>query len=455
MMKIVAGWNSRELFLLAITAIGLGVGYLTYLSGLSFALGAFVSGAVLSESDMSHQALSEIVPLRDLFGLLFFVTAGMLLDPRFLLAHLRILIVLVLLVSVGKGLILAGLSRLFGYGNVVPLAVGLGLFQVGEFSFVLAKVGVQTNSISNELYSLILAAAIVTMILTPFVSSLTAPLYAIRKRWFKHEPLQTINLPASGLRDHVVIAGGGRVGRHVAQVLKQLGLAFVVIEADYRRVEQAKEEGLPVIYGDASQALVLDAAEIQRARLLLITIPAITITLSMVRQIHRRCPALDVVVRAEGIEQMKMLHESGVYEVVQPEFEAGLEITRQALLHLKVPATRIQGYTDALRRDLYAPLYQAHYGYQTITQLQKAADLLELTWVRLQAGSPLERRAIKDLKIRSRIGASVVGVVRQGALHSNPAPDYCFAEGDLVAVIGRPEECAAFQALAASKSEES
>jgi CPA2 family monovalent cation:H+ antiporter-2 len=455
LMKIVAGWNSRELFLLAITAIGLGVGYLTYLSGLSFALGAFMAGAVLSESDVSHQALSEIIPLRDLFGLLFFVTAGMLLDPTFLLAHLRVLVILVLLVSVGKGLMLAGLTRLFGYANVVPLAVGLGLFQVGEFSFVLAKVGAETSSISNELYSLILATAIVTMILTPSVSGLTAPLYALRKRWFKREPLQTINIPSSGLRDHVVIAGGGRVGQHVAQVLKRLGLAFVVIEADYRRVEQARAEGLPVIYGDASQESVLDAAEIGSARLLLITIPAITVTLSMVRQIHRRCPSLDVVVRAEGIEQMKMLHECGVYEVVQPEFEAGLEITRQALLHLKVPATGIQSYTDALRRDLYAPLYQAHYDYETITQIQKAADLLELTWVKLQPGSLLEKKAIQDLKIRSRIGASVVGVVRQGALYSNPAPDYCFAEGDLVAVIGRPEECAAFQALAASKSAES
>ncbi|MDO9462820.1 MAG: cation:proton antiporter, partial [Deltaproteobacteria bacterium] len=388
----IARWNSRELFLLAIAAAGLGVGYATYLFGLSFAFGAFVAGMVLSESDYSHQALSDIIPLRDLFGLLFFASVGMLLDPAFLIANIGKVLTLVLLVAVGKGLIFATLTRLFGYGNVVPLAVGLGLFQVGEFSFVLVRMGVQTNSIGSEVYSLILTTAIVTMILTPFASGLTAPLYALRRRWFKHEPLQTINLPQTGLRDHVVIVGRGRVGRHVAQVLRRLDLAFVIIEMDYRRVEQAKAAHLPVIYGDASQAIVLEAAQIEQARLLLITVPAIVVSQSIVHQARQLNSSLHIVARAEGIEQMKALYSSGVYEVVQPEFEAGLEITRQALLHLHIPATEIQRYTDAVRHELYAPLYQTHYDHGTIVQLQNAGDLLELTWVNRSPGSPLNGR---------------------------------------------------------------
>jgi len=209
LMAHIAGWNSRELFLLAITAIGLGIGYATYLFGLSFAFGAFVAGMVLSESDYSHQALSDIIPLRDIFGLLFFVSVGMLLNPAFLVANLATVLLVVLLVAVGKSLIFATLSVIFRYGNVVPLAVALTMFQVGEFSFVLARVGLSTNSISNELYSLMLSMAIVTMVLTPIISGQIAPLYALRKRWFKREPLQSINLPKAGLRDHVVIAGGG------------------------------------------------------------------------------------------------------------------------------------------------------------------------------------------------------------------------------------------------------
>ncbi|MDH3602375.1 MAG: cation:proton antiporter, partial [Candidatus Tectomicrobia bacterium] len=179
-MVYIASWNSRELFLLAITAIGLGIGYTTHLFGLSFALGAFVAGMVLSESDYGHQALSDIIPLRDLFGLLFFASVGMLFNPAFLVAHLKTVLLLVLVITVGKGLIFTALPRLFGYRNVVPLAVGLSLFQVGEFSFVLARVGLNAEAISPELYTLVLTIAIVTIMLTPIVSSLTSPLYALR-----------------------------------------------------------------------------------------------------------------------------------------------------------------------------------------------------------------------------------------------------------------------------------
>jgi CPA2 family monovalent cation:H+ antiporter-2 len=450
LMAYIANWNSRELFLLAITAIGLGVGYGTYLFGLSFAFGAFVAGMVLSESDYGHQALSDIVPLRDLFGLLFFVSVGMLLDPIFLIENWEIILVVVLLVAVGKGLIFSTLSSVFGYRNVVPLAVGLGLFQVGEFSFVLARVGISTNSISDDLYALTLTTAIVTMVLTPLVSGLTAPLYAFRKRWFKREPIQTINLPEAGLQNHVVITGGGRVGQYVAQVLQRLELGFVIIEMDYRRVTQAKDNGFPVIYGDASQPIVLEAARIKHSCLVLITTPAIIVTSTTVDQVRQANPTVHIVARAEGIEQMQALHEHGVYEVVQPEFEAGLEITRQALLHLNIPATHIQRFTDTIRHELYAPLYHTHDEYQTIAQLRNISQLLDLNWVKLTANSPLIGRTIQELKIRSQTGVSVVSVMRDGKLHPNPNADYQFAVADLVGVIGNFEQLAAFQAMAAS-----
>lgn len=446
-MAYIANWNSKELFLLAITAIGLGVGYATYLFGLSFAFGAFVAGMVLSESDYGHQALSDIIPVRDLFGLLFFVSVGMLVDPVFLIANWKIILVVVLLVATGKGLIFGGISRAFGYGNVVPLAVGLGLFQVGEFSFVLARVGISTNSISNNLYALILATAIVTMVMTPVVSGLTAPLYALRKRWFKREPLQTMNLPEAGLHNHVVIAGGGRVGQYVAQVLQRLELAFVIVEIDHRRVMEAKDEGYSVIYGDASQEIVLEAARVNQACLVLITAPALLSTQAIVDQVRHANPTVDIVARAEGVEQMQVLRDRGVYEVIMPEFEAGLEITRQALLHLNIPATEIQRFTDAIRRELYAPLYDSNDGYQTIAQLQNVTNLLELNWIRLTAGSPFVGRTIHDLQIRSQTGVSVVGVIRDGELYPNPDAGFCFAIGDLVAVLGDSQQMDGLQAL--------
>lgn len=357
-MSYVVTWNSRELFLLTIIATGLGVGYATYLSGLSFAFGAFVAGMVLSESDYSHQALSDIIPLRDMFGLLFFVSVGMLLDPLFLLANLKTVSLMVLLVVIGKGLIFAILVMFFGYGNVIPLAVGLGLFQVGEFAFVLARVGLHAQSISAELFSLILTTAVVTMILTPFLSGLTAPIYAVHRRRFKHEPLQTMNLPQSGLHNHVVIAGAGRVGLYVAQVLKSLHLSFVTIELDMRQVSRLKETGIPLIYGDAAQPLVLNAAGTGTAKLLIITTPSAIVTKTIVENSLHLNPKLNIVARAENIEQVQILHGLGVKEIIQPEFEAGLEITRQTLLALNIAAADIQRFTDQVREESYAPLYR-------------------------------------------------------------------------------------------------
>lgn len=449
-MAVIAGWNSRELFLLAITAIGLGIGYATYLMGLSFSFGAFIAGMVLSESDYGHQALSDIIPLRDLFGLLFFASVGMLLDPAFLIVNIGAVLVIVVLVAVGKALIFMILSKSFGYGNVVPLATGLGLFQIGEFSFVLARMGVQTNSIGHEVYSLVLTTAIITMLATPFVSGLTAPLYALRKRKYDHEPLQTINIPSTGLRNHVVIAGGGRIGQHVAQVLQRLDLAFVIIELDFHRLEQAKAASLPVIYGDAGQQVVLEAAEIEHAVLLLITVPANLISQAIVQQVRRMNPNLDIVARAESLDLMKKLYEYGVYEVVQPEFEAGLEITRQALLHLNVPTSEIQQYTDAIRRELYAPMYEKNYSYRTIADLRNVAGMLELAWVNIASGSAMIGKTIGELAIRSRTGVSVVGIMRGGNLHSNPDAEFRFMPEDMVAIIGKAQERCSFQALAGS-----
>lgn len=448
LMAYVAGWNSRELFLLTVTAIGLGIGYATYLFGLSFAFGAFVAGMVLSESDYGHQALSDIIPMRDLFGLLFFVSVGMLLDPTFLLENWVTILVVVLLVAVSKGVIFGTLSSLFGYGNIVPLAVGLGLFQVGEFSFVLARVGLNTNSISEDLYALVLTTAIVTMVLTPAVSSLAAPLYGLRQRRFKREPIQTVNIPASGLRDHVVIAGGGRVGYYVAQVLQRLGQAFVIVELDSRRVALAKDNGFPVIFGDAGQSIVMEAAGTAQASLVLVTTPAIVTNRAVVDLVRKLSPKVHIVARAEGVEQMRALHDLGVYEVVQPEFEAGLEITRQALLHLNTPPSDIQRFTEAVRQELYAPLYQTHDDYQAVAQIKDASRLLQLSWLTVMPGSAMAGRTIQELAIRRETGATVVGVMRAGVLVSNPDIDYRFAVADVVAVLGAFEQRAAVQTMA-------
>jgi CPA2 family monovalent cation:H+ antiporter-2 len=445
LMVYVARWNSRELFLLTVTAIGLGVGYATYLVGLSFEFGAFVAGMVLGESDYSHQALSDILPLRDLFSLLFFVSVGMLLDPAYFFDNLGMILLVVLLVSVGKSVILGGITRLFGYGNIVPIAVGLGLFQVGEFSFVLARVGVSREVISPELYSLILSVAILTMLLTPPVSQLVEPLYELRKRWRPFSLLDTVNLPDEGLRDHVVIVGFGRVGKFIVDMLQRLEVPFVVVELDQRRMEQVQEAGFPVIYGDATQEPVLEAAQLEHSRLALVTVPVLGITNAVVASIRRVCPDVHIVARAEGVDQMRLLQEQGVYEVVQPEMEAGLEIARQTLLHLDVGAPEIQQFIDSVRRELDSPLVGLHGDYHVLSRLRSAQHLMPVTWRELPAQSPLCGHSIGTSHIRSRTGASVVAILRQESLIPNPTPEQLLLGGDFLAILGDSEQLARFE----------
>ncbi|MBN2494526.1 MAG: cation:proton antiporter [Deltaproteobacteria bacterium] len=447
LMAHITRLGSRELFLLAITAIGLGVGYVTHLVGLSFAFGAFVAGMVLSESDFGHQALQDIIPLRDLFSLLFFASVGMLLDPSFLLDHIAAVLILVLVVSVGKGCIFASISRIFKYGNVIPLAVGLGLFQVGEFSFVLATLGVSKGSIGHDLYALILTTAILTMIITPLVSGQTARLYSLKKRFFQHEPLETLNIPDEGLREHVVIAGGGRIGSLVADVLRRLGSPLIIVELDHLRVEEIRDRGIPVVYGDASHEVVLDAAGIGRARLLVITTPDMLLVRAIVKNARRRNDELDVVARAVDSSFLPACKEMGVESVVLPELEASLEMIRKSLLYLRIPAPEIQRQTESLRHATFAPFFGVGREHKTLLQLRAAEQQFDLQWVHLLEGSPLVSSTIGEAEIRKKTGASVVGVIRAEKLVASPDAHFRFQADDLVAIIGTSEAIRSFQEI--------
>ncbi|MBZ0320784.1 MAG: cation:proton antiporter [Anaerolineae bacterium] len=447
LMLQIARWNSRELFLVAVTALGLGIGYVTYLVGLSFALGAFVAGLLLSESDHAHQALSDIIPLRDLFGMLFFASVGMLLDPNYLMDNILLVLVVAGSVVIGKSLILAGVTRLFNYRGITPFAVGLGIFQIGEFSFVLARVGLSTDSIDHDLYALVLSAAIITMVLTPFGMRMVVPLHNVYRRWSKRPelPLSEEPLPK---QSHVVIAGGGQVGFYAARLLNQLGLDCVVIELDQRRVEDLKKEGIPVIYGDASRSVVLEATKLEQAKLLLITVPDFPVTRAIVHLARQVNPTLHIVARAEEVETLHLLHEMGVYEVVQPRFEAGLEIIRQALLHLNFGVNDIQHYTDTIRQELYAPLYDYHPDYQAVAQIQNAARLLQFKWVTIAADSPLAGQNIGDLGVRTKTGTVIVGLMRDGKLVVSPGADYHLIAGDTLAILGNHQQLDNFQQFA-------
>ncbi len=446
LMEFVARWNSRELFFLATTTLAVGVGYVTWRLGLSMALGAFVAGLVVNESEYAHQALSDILPLRDLFGMLFFVSVGLMLDPVLLWQQIGLLALVILVIVLGKAIIVGTIVRAFGYWNVVPLAAGLTLFQVGEFAFVLARVGLSTNAISREVYALAMNAAIVTMALTPAISGLVPAFY--RRYWPRREreTHEAANLPRAGLATHVIVAGAGRVGRSIADALAHLELPFVLIESDVRRMQQARSDRLPVIYGDASQPVVLAAAGIDTARALLVTVPAFDDVRTIVRVARQHRPELPIIARADSTEAVVALYALGIQEVASPEIEAAIEMTQQALIYFNVPAHDVLRVASAIRHERYERARDgAVSGLAMMSQIGEMARQLDFTWVGLPADSPLAGRTLGDLRLRSTSGVTLVGIIRHGALTANPDGGLRLEPGDLLAVLGTRDQIARFE----------
>ncbi|HVW07637.1 MAG TPA: cation:proton antiporter [Bryobacteraceae bacterium] len=354
LLRRVARWGSRELFLITVVAIGVGIGYATYAAGLSFALGAFVAGIVLSESEFSHQALSDVVPIRDIFGLLFFVSVGMLLDPSYAVAHAAQIAVVVLLTFVGKSIIAGGIARAFGYVNMAPWIVGLGLSQIGEFSFVLARAGVTSGNLSRPVYNLALSCTVLTMAFSPLVSRMALPLGRAWRRWQKPAPVSTqmegMETPRTG---HAILAGFGRTGKAAARILQRAGVPLVVVELNHSIFEGLAAGGLSGIWGDITAEEILKAAGIDRARMLLMSLPdQNTIRLAVSRARHLN-PGITVVARAMRAPDLTPLRDIGVDTVIQVEFEGGIEMVRQALIQFHRDDTVVSQLIDDLRRDFY------------------------------------------------------------------------------------------------------
>jgi CPA2 family monovalent cation:H+ antiporter-2 len=356
-------WGSRELFLVAVVATGVGVGYVTQAVGLSFALGAFVAGLIMSESEFSHQALSDVVPVRDIFGLLFFVTVGMLFDPRYAIAHPVQIVIVVILIMAGKALIFGGLTRAFGYVSMAPWIVALGLPQIGEFSFVLARTGASANLLSKPTYDLILTCTVLTMALSPLVSRLALPLGRAAS---KPVPmLQAIDLSKDVVRDHVVVGGYGRTGKAAARVLRAAGIPVLVVELNYAMFSQAVRDGFTAICGDITGEAVLRAAHLADARILVIAVPDQSSVHLAVQRARAMNPKLAVIVRAVREHHVPELRSMDVQAVIQPEFEGGVEMVRQALVQYDHDNADTNRLVAEVRGEFYGTSGTAS---ETITQ---------------------------------------------------------------------------------------
>lgn len=356
----VAQLGSRELFLVTIVLIAFGVALFSDMAGLSLAFGAFIAGVVVSESEFSHQVLGEIIPLRDIFAIVFFASIGLLFDPVGLIDDWTLILGLLVLIIFVKTLAAGVAIRLLGYPAVTAATAAILLAQIGEFSFVLAGQAIDLDIIDDRIYNAILAGAIGSLLLNPVMLRFTDPLARIlacipttAAASETEEELDVEEIDSQLLRNHTIIAGYGRAGRELSRALQRRGLRFVVIDLDAVAVRALRANGIPAIYGDIANENVLEAAGVEQARVLAVTVPDLISAQLAIRLAKRANEQLDVIARVQSYEQIQRLDEAGATEVVQPAFEVGLEFVRHTLHRSGVSMREIQAMVSSRRLDYY------------------------------------------------------------------------------------------------------
>jgi monovalent cation:H+ antiporter-2, CPA2 family len=430
--------RSRELFLTCLLVLCLGTAYLTSLAGLSLALGAFLAGLAVSESEYSHQALAEAIPFRDAFGSLFFVSIGMLMDVRFVAREpLLVLGVLVALIAI-KTLTAALPPLLLGFPVHLSLNAGLALAQVGEFAFVLSRSGLELGLIDAEENQVFLAASVLSMLLTPFLifcgrelgKRLPHEAIAGQSALDESQPLTAT--------DHVVIAGYGVNGQNLARALSSAGIPYAIVEMNPETVRAARARGEPMQYGDCTRVAVLESLGIAQARMYVVAIsdaPSTRQTTSLARSLN---PELDILVRTRFVAEVEELRRLGANEVIPEEFETSIEIFARVLHRFDVPKNLILEAVARVRDGMYDMLRGPTRSSRRMPSKFSGLDSLEVERLELREGSVAVGRTLSELELRRSTGATVLAVQRQGVVHASPAGDFRLQVSDTLLVLGEP-----------------
>ena len=390
----IARTRSQELFLLSIIVICLAVAWATSSAGLSLALGAFLAGLSISESEYSYQALGNILPFRDVFTPFFFVSIGMLLDVGFLFRQPGSIALIALSVLVLKSIIACFATVLLGFPFRTSILVGLALSQVGEFSFILSKTGVEHGLLAGNIYQIFLAFSILSMAATPFIIALAPTLADTILRLPVPKRLVLGIYPISETKvvdrkDHVIIIGFGVNGRNVARAARFAGIPYAIIEMNPATVRSEQAKGEPIYYGDATQETVLQKANIKNARIVVVAINDPTATRRITEVVRRISPKVHLIVRTRYLQEMKPLYELGASEVIPEEFETSIEIFTRVLTKYLIPRDEIERIVAEMRADGYEMFRSIPKTSVSISDLKLQLHDIDISTFRIAQGSPL------------------------------------------------------------------
>ena len=436
----VALLRNREIFILFVVLICLGTAWLASESGLSLALGALIAGLVISESELSHQIIADVLPLRDCFSGIFFISIGMLLNLDLLTRDLLTpLMNLLLIVGIKSLLIFAVFWWLYGSIRLAVL-LGLSLAQVGEFSFILAKAGINYKLLTPANEQLFLAGSILSMIATPFLIQsvhglavgLEAMLGASPESTSAGETAASENV-AQG---HVVVVGYGLNGQNLARVLKEVGIPYRVLEMDPDLVRCAKAAGEPIFFGDGTRPEILQQAGIRQARVVVIAISDPAATARVVSQARRLRPDLYIIVRTRYVAEIDHLYRLGANQVIPEEFETSVEIFARVLEEYHVPRNVISLQVDLIRKEHYSTLRGLRLQGKQLDELNQFLVGTTTDIFSIVGASPVVGKSLEEVDLRSRCGATVIAVVRAGKSYHNLGADFALAAGDMLVLLG-------------------
>ena len=445
-LHFVVGTRRRELFLLAIILLCLGTAWASAKAGLSLALGAFIAGLVISESEYSHQALGEILPLREVFNSLFFVSIGMLFDIRTVLERPWLVAGAIVVVVVVKAVVTTGIAVALGQSLRIAVLVGLALAQIGEFSFVLSKVGLSAGLLDRSHYQLFLAVAVGSMTVAPLLLAvgprIAARLEGVAPKRFAAGRAAPLALHlGEPLEDHVIIVGYGVNGRNLARVLGRVGIPFIVIELNPQVVRRERERGRSIIYGDATRPEVLEHAGIHKARVVVVAISDAAGTRGTVDVARRMNPQAHLLVRSRYVHEMEPLFALGTNEVIPEEFETSIEIFSRVLHRYLVPRDEIERQIMDIRRSGYEMFRTISSTSAPAMGLQRFLSGLAFEVYRVESGSPVAGRSLEESRIREHSGASVLAIQHpDGEMTSNPPPDAPIRADDMLLLLGTQEQ---------------
>lgn len=440
LLRHVALLKNREIFILFVVLVCLGTAWLTSEAGLSLALGALVAGVVISESELSHQIVADVLPLRDTFNGIFFISIGMLLNLESLWPDLpRALLALALMIVIKILVAFAVFWRFYGSVRLGVL-LATSLVPIGEFSFVLAKSGIGYQLLNAADEQIFLAASILSMMATPFLIQSVHPwafgLDALAGRSSKAAAEVKISALDKQAEGHVIVVGYGVNGQNLARVLKEVSIPFRVLEMDPDRVLSARAEGVPIFFGDGTRPEILRQAGSKNARVLVVAISDPVATARVVAQARAERDDLYIVVRTRYVAEIDHLYRLGANQVIPEEFETSVEIFARVLQEYHIPRNVIALQVDLIRKEHYGTLRGLRLEAKQLDALSQYLAGTTTDICSILEDSPAAGKSLGALDLRGQSGATVIAVVRDGKSFVNVGPEFVLAAGDILVLLG-------------------